>query len=90
MSLNDFFDSLNRMHNLEMELAAVWLNCPVVVDGVRTRRIAPGDLVCVADARLVSGNATHKVIGCFGNITSTILHMTVMDLKSNEMLNLKL
>lgn len=82
----DLFDAFKPNDDM-MELAAIWLN--VNING--TRRLAEGDHVCIEDGWLVSGtHATHKVIGCYGNMASSRLEMMVTDVITNEPKILKL
>jgi hypothetical protein len=70
-----------------MELTAIWLKTPV--NG--TRRIAAGDHICIDNGWLITADyATHKIIGCYGDIFSSFLHIMVIDIITNEPEILKL
>ena len=64
-----------------MPLAAIWLE-----DKHNGKiRLTYGDHIRVVDGKLAEGEyATHKIIGCFGNIYSTHLEFLATDVITNE------
>lgn len=77
--------------NDEMEVAAIWVNGGIIIQSEgktkRKVRISEGDLIPVFDGELVRGRfmqPTHKVIGCFGNATSTKLSFMAVDILTQE------
>jgi len=80
--------------NKEMELAAIWLDSPLQMEGIRSARVTVGDLVKVENGELVDltigEKATHKVIYCTGTFDSSSLNFILADVSTNEQLKLKL
>lgn len=89
--IKTFFDSMNKLYTEQHELAAIWLEKPLLTANGKTVRICPDTLVCVKDGELVDchGEPTHKVIGCLGAMYSQF-EFTLIDLKTNEPLQIKL
>lgn len=88
--LDDLLNSLNELHSTEMELAAIWITDPVpVVNGVRKARFEAGDLICWRDGEAKDGEATHRILGCFGNISSSVLKFTAIKLQNSQIEILK-
>lgn len=87
-SLVDYQKSLNRI----MPLAAIWLSRAIKTDKGATVRIEKGDKVRVNDGMLCDISedypCSHEVIGCYGNISNTILYFELKDLTTNELLTL--
>lgn len=84
-NLGEFLRQQAKKHealNEVMPLAAIWLEKPV--NG--KVRYTEGDLICLDDDDNIieSDHASHKILGCFGTVDSSILEMMVMDLISNE------
>lgn len=72
-----------------MEIAAVWMNSPIEISRagkqIKAVRITYGDCVRIENLKVKeSGLATHKVIRCLGNITSTYLMLEVESLINND------
>lgn len=64
-----------------MELASIQLK--EKVNG--TRFLRAGDHVCYEDGWLIESDiATHKVVACYGNISSTILQVMLLDVITSE------
>ena len=64
-----------------MLLAAIWLE----VKHNGKVRLTDGDYIRVVDGKLVDGDhATHKIIGCFGDIHSNHLEFLATDVITNE------
>lgn len=84
----NFNSSLSKI----MPLAAIWLNKPVQAGSARTVRIEAGDKIRIEDNAIVDISegipATHRVTGCFGNITNSILFFELEDLRTNDYLKL--
>jgi hypothetical protein len=94
MNLQNFFKDLNdSLFVKEMELAAIWMEKPVVTETERTVRLTEGHKIRVEDGKIVDCEpgkpATHKILGCFGTVSSSSLGFTLMDINSNEPLTLK-
>ena len=76
-ALNGLINSTNEI----MPLAAIWLeqkhNGKV--------RLTEGDCIRVVDGKLADGDyATHKIIGCFGDVYSNHLEFLATDVITNE------
>lgn len=82
------------MNHTEVLMEAIWLNRKLLLpNGERHIRITEGMSVQIENNELVdakSGIATHKIIGCYGTIDSSILFINVMDLQTLELSTLKL
>lgn len=64
-----------------MPLAAIWLE----VKHNGKVRLTDGDFIRIVDGKLAEGEyATHKIIGCFGDIYSKHLEFLVIDVITNE------
>lgn len=89
--LQDFISSLNRLHNEQMELAAIWMQTPVLTARGRTARIAPGELVKIEGGKIVDAidGPTHKVIGCIGTLYNKF-ELTLLDLETNQPLQINI
>lgn len=88
--LDDMLNSLNELHATEMELAAIWITEPVpVINGVRKARFEAGDFIRWADGAVNDGTATHKILGCFGNVSSSVLKFTAINLQNSQIEILK-
>jgi hypothetical protein len=91
----DLFNALSEMFNPSdklYELSAIWLlDTPIMTgDGYMRVRLEPGMTVPLKDGKLMqTGEATHKIIGCHGTLSSSELYFVLTDLKTNEPLNLK-
>jgi hypothetical protein len=90
--MKEFFEGLGDLYTKEFELAAIWLERPLLTATERTVRIAPGHLVAVEDGKLVDVfiKPTHKVIGCYGTIANTSLSFILIDIENNQPLTLKI
>ncbi len=93
--------ALSRLATDTMPLAAIWLEKPLQMAGKRSIRIAKGDLVraetnllCESRFWLVDCSPinppTHEITECRGTIYSTDLQVILRDLKTNELLTIKL
>ena len=89
----DIFRSISRLYTEQRELAAIWLERPVVTGEGRTVRIAPEATVRIQDGVLVDVSpeapVTHKVIACFGTLNSQF-ELTLIDLATSEPTQIKL
>jgi len=86
---------LNKSFQKTMPLAAIWFDHPISVVGKRTVRIEAGDRLriennAIAEISLPDRQATHEVLGCYGNISNTVLYFDLKDLKTNELFTLKI
>ena len=64
-----------------MPLAAIWLEHKV--NG--KVRFAEGDLIAIENDKMIENDhATHKIIGCFGDIHSNHLELLVTDVITSE------
>jgi hypothetical protein len=95
MNFLNFFKDLNdSLFVKEMELAAIWMEKPIVTSNERTVRLTNGHEVRVENGKIVDCSpdkpATHKILGCYGTVSSSSLGMVLMDLKTNEPLTLKI
>lgn len=82
-----------ELYKKEMELAAIWLERPVHTATERKSRIASGDLLKVESGRIVDcldKKPTHKVIACYGTVTSSSLTFALVNLSTNQPTELKL
>ena len=90
--LKDWFEIFNNLTE-QQELAAIWLNKPLITGEGRTSRIAPDATVCVKGGLVIDcsndNKATHKVIGCIGTLYNHF-EITVIDLLTNEPMQIKL
>lgn len=70
-----------------MELAAIWMP-----ENQGQKRFAPGDLIAYdfVGIRMEEDFATHKIIGCYGDISSTHLEMMAVDIITNEPIIIKI
>lgn len=94
MPLNQFLgimNSVSRLYTEQRELAAIWLERPLITARGKSIRIAPDELVAVKNGCLVDciDKPTHKVIACFGTLNSQF-EMTLIDLITNEPMQIKL
>lgn len=81
---NNIFKPIIELGEKEMEIAAIWLeNAIILPNGKREYRMAPGMEIYIKDGKPAGGTATHKIIGCYGNINNTSLKMTVISLLTN-------
>jgi hypothetical protein len=90
---------VSRLSTEQMELAAIWLEKPLQMASKRSIRIAPGDEVrvrrdylagpCLVDCTEIL-QPTHVITFCRGTIYSTLLEVDVKDLKTGEILTIKL
>jgi len=82
-----FFKGIGDMYSKQSELAAIWLERPLITGEGRMCRIAPDATVCVRNGQLIdcSGDnkPTHKVIGCIGTLINQF-ELTVVDLITQE------
>ena len=92
--LKEMFDGINRLYTEQRELAAIWLEKPIITGSGLTARISSGELVSVnADGRLVDATeqapVTHKIIAVFGTLVNQF-ELTLIDLKTNEPSQIKI
>lgn len=90
-SLIDLNKSLNKVN----PLAAIWLSKPVWLERKKSVRIESGDRLriennSIVDVVIPDKPATHEVIGCYGNISDTILYFELKDLKTSETITLNI
>jgi hypothetical protein len=91
--IHQLFEGIGDMYEKEFEMAAIWLEKPLQTATEKTIRITDGHLVKVEGGKLidcVDCAPTHKVIGCFGTVTSSSLSFILLDLQTNQPLNLKI
>lgn len=95
----DAISGVSRLSTEQMELAAIWLEKPLQMASKRSIRIAKGDEVHVMYPELAMAwladvtdrnPATHVITLCRGTIYSTLLEVDVKDLKTGEILTIKL
>lgn len=90
----DYIKAMSDSFNKIMPLAAIWVTNPVpVTANGRQCRITEGTQLKVVDSKIVdllpNEKPTHIVTSCMGNISNTILIMGVMDLKTQELSQIK-
>lgn len=80
-----------KLYTEQRELAAIWLKRPMKTPQGNKVRITAGDMVKVEVGELVdfTDEPTHKIIACFGTLNSQF-ELTLIDLKTNEPMQLKL
>jgi len=92
-NFEDLFKGISKLYTEQRELAAIWLERPVVTGEGRTVRIAPEATVRIQDGSIVDVSpeapATHKVLACFGTLNSQF-EMTLVNLATSEPLQIKL
>lgn len=90
---NDLFGSMHRLYTEQQELAAIWLEKPLLTATGSTSRITPGAIVRVENGRLTDcgslAHATHKVIGCLGTMINQF-EFVLTDIHTNEPITIKL
>lgn len=88
-SLPDLANSFNKI----MTLQAIYLIKPVRTSNGTTVRIEAGNKIRVKDNWIIDispdAPATHEVLQCKGNITSTVLEFELQDLETKEISTLK-
>lgn len=96
-SILQAIEGVSQLSTEQMELAAIWLDKPLQMEGKRSIKIAPGDRARVFAGQLINCHesdpdlqATHIVTHCRGTIYSTLLEVEVRDMKTNEVLTIKL
>lgn len=87
--LLEIFSPIDKLAQDEMELAAIWLNRPITLpNGSKVSRLSAGMKINVIDGEVVCSipfkPASHKIIGCYGNISNTKLFMQALDLSTME------
>ena len=91
--VEDWFKSFAEIFSIEgeFELKAIHLNRQVVTSEGFTKRITEGMQVRIIDGDLQeSGSFTHKILGCFGTITSDNLNIMVQNLNTLKLGRVKL
>lgn len=98
-SVLDAIAGIARLSTELMPLAAIWLERSLLMEGKRSIRIAAGDKVRIqgyvsfppylADV-YTDRPATHVITECRGTLYSTLLEIDVKDLKTGEILTIKL
>lgn len=90
---------LNKSFQKIMPLAAIWLSKPVAISDKDkchriTARITVGDKIRLDKGWIENisneNTATHEVLGCYGNISNTVLYFDLKDLETNELFTLKI
>lgn len=80
----------NSLYKEVQTLAAIWLPEKVKANDVMTVRITDGDLVTIKDGQLVNeGENTHVITTCWGTLNSNF-SISVADLKTLELSQVKL
>jgi hypothetical protein len=89
-SLTDFFSGINDYYTKKYELAAIWLDKPLITATDRTVRICPGTEVTLQDGFLThcTGKPTHVVKACYGTLSNILLEFELQDLKTKEITTL--
>ena len=81
-------------NNKTMPLAAIWITPAPVTEAGRQSRITEGTRLKVIDCKIVDlqagENPTHIVTSCSGNISGTVVEMVVMDLKTQDLIQINL
>jgi hypothetical protein len=78
----EFEDEVNRLKAMDeemVELIAIWIG--------GTIRLSEGNLIVITDCGFITKNetvATHRCIGCFGNLSDTKHSIMVVDVITNE------
>lgn len=97
--INELFETLaqamNPANNKTMPLAAIWLEKPLQTSKEKTVRITEGHFVHVdKEGKLQDCTketpATHRITGCYGKIGDTDLHFSAINLKSLELIKIKI
>lgn len=87
-------NQFNLPDNTEMCLAAIWLNRSVLLpNGEKHQRITDGMILKIENDSIVDSTdkkATHKIIGCYGTIDSSLLYINVIDLETLHLSQIKL
>lgn len=84
------FEGMHRLYTEPQELAAIWLEKPLLTATGSTSRITPGAIVRVENGKLVNcGEPTHKVIGCLGTLINQF-EFVLTDIHSNQPITIKL
>lgn len=85
---------LNKSLTKVMPLAAIWFDKPIQTESEKTARIVAGHKVFVKNGRIgnvsESNPANFEVVGCFGNVSDTILYFELKDLKTLETITLNI
>lgn len=94
-SIFDSFADLGKSFSKIMPLAAIWMtDKPIQMEGKRSVRIEKGDRLRIENSSIVDViedlPATHKVIGCYGNIANSILFFELENLETKETLKLNI
>jgi len=92
--LFDAIFDFNKHLTKIMPLSAIWLDNPIQMGDRKTARITAGDMIRIKGDKIenknTASNATHEVLGCYGNIANTILYFDLKDLQTNELFTLKI
>lgn len=94
-SVLDAIVGITRLSTELMPLDAIWLEKPLQMANKRSIRIAAGDEVYVARLGILVDcdwihSASHVITECRGTTYSTLLEIDVKDLKTGEILTIKL
>ena len=88
--MSNLFQSIADLYTKPSELAAIYLNSPVITSEGVTVRIAPGQLICVLNNEIQKdGELTHKIIGCYGTLINQF-EVSVMEISTNFLTIIKL
>lgn len=95
--LKDQLNILSKINSEEIEMEAIYLEKPIIYnEEIKgwTCRMKPGDEIIVIGGEIVgrrlSDKSTHRVIGVYGTINSSMLSATVISLDTLELEILKL
>ena len=83
---DNIFKGIGDLYTEQRELAAIWLENPIMTVEGKTVRLAPDALVKVTDGKLIhlpeGEHPTHKVIMCLGTLVNQF-QIVVIDLETN-------
>jgi len=86
--------NLSRLATDLMPLNAIWLDIPLQMGDKRSIRISAGDSVRIRKGELFDSTqydgVTHQITACRGNLYNTMFEVDLRDLKTNELLTIKL
>jgi len=91
----DYIKEMAESYNKIMPLEAIWITNPApIIEGGKKARLTEGMKLKVVDGAIVDMKEgeipTHIITSCKGNVMGTVLIMVVMDLKTQELTEIKL
>ncbi len=90
--LLDYLADLFKPHTKLYPSDAIWLTKAVLTSKGRNIRITPGMEICIKDGQLIDciDKPTHVITSMMGTLSDTGLQFSAMDLKSQELITIKL